>query len=529
MSVLPVGMGDSGGYQIQRSLRFRSSASAYLSRTFTSQPNTWTLSAWVKRGVLGAGQTIAAARWVSGVANGVYFNANDTIAINLNNTTAHTSTAVFRDPSAHCHIQVAVTQSGLSYLYVNGTQIGSWTSTATSWIFTNAANYVNAIGKNGDQNANYFDGYLSEVNFIDGQALTPSSFGETSATTGQWTAKRYTGTYGTNGFYLPFSDTTSTTTLCYDASGNANHWTPTNISLTAGTTYDSMTDVPLGGGGSLGNGQGNYATLNPLAAPVPASSYLSSANTSLYFANTSAWISVGSTIAVSQGKWYWEVTTSNIASPSDAMIGVANINEVSTYITTNYYVGQGVNAYGYYSANGNKYNGGGGAAYGAAYGNVVIGVTLDMDTGTLTFYVNNVSQGAAFVGITGTITPVVSSKSGISTVNFGQRPFAYTPPTGFKALHTGNLTSDTVTTSGTFTGNVSTDGPFIWCNGTPETLTINGNAVTFGTHADRLANGFKLRTASTSYNASGSNTWTATVLSPSSKSAFRAQNAKGNP
>jgi hypothetical protein len=48
----------------------------------------------------------------------------------------------------------------------------------------------------------HFDGYLAEYNFIDGQALTPSSFGQTSTTTGVWQPKQYTGTYGTNGFYL---------------------------------------------------------------------------------------------------------------------------------------------------------------------------------------------------------------------------------------------------------------------------------------------------------------------------------------
>ena len=91
---------------------------------------------------------------------------------------------------------------------------------------------------------NYFDGYLGEINFIDGQALTPSSFGQTDSTTGVWVPKKYSGTYGANGFYLPLTDTSSTTNLVKDSSGNGNNWTPNNISLTAGTTYDSMIDVP---------------------------------------------------------------------------------------------------------------------------------------------------------------------------------------------------------------------------------------------------------------------------------------------
>ncbi len=101
--------------------------------------------------------------------------------------------------------------------------------------------------------------------------------------------------------------------------------------------------------------------------------------------------------------------------------------------------------------------------------------------------------------------------SGTAIVNFGQRPFSYTPPSGFKALNTQNVTSTVVTVSGSFTGNAAADGPFIWTNGNPATLTINGNGVTFGTDADKTAGGFKLRTSSASYNASGSNSWTATA------------------
>ena len=112
---------------------------------------------------------------------------------------------------------------------------------------------------------------MAEVNFVDGQALTPTSFGEIDPTTGVWVPKKYTGTYGTNGFYLPFSDGTSTTTLCYDQSGNTNHWTPTNISLTAGATYDWMEDTPTN----------NFAVLNPLyqsPANDPTAANLSSAS-----------------------------------------------------------------------------------------------------------------------------------------------------------------------------------------------------------------------------------------------------------
>jgi hypothetical protein len=85
-------------------------------------------------------------------------------------------------------------------------------------------------------------------------------------------------------------------------------------------------------------------------------------------------------------------------------------------------------------------------------------------------------------------------------LNFGQRPFAYAAPAGFKSLNTANLTSTTITTSGSYTGNGVADGPFVYLNGVPTAMTVGGNAVTFGTHADKLSNGFKIRTTSTTYN-----------------------------
>jgi hypothetical protein len=110
-------------------------------------------------------------------------------------------------------------------------------------------------------------------------------------------------------------------------------------------------------------------------------------------------------------------------------------------------------------------------------------------------------------------------------VNFGQRPFTYTPPTGFVALNTFNISAGTVTTSGSFTGNLSADGPFVYLNGVPTAMTINGNAVTFGTHADKLANGFKVRTASALYNLATANTYSVTTNGAVTKYA----NAQGNP
>ena len=109
-------------------------------------------------------------------------------------------------------------------------------------------------------NGNYFGGYLAEFNFIDGQQYDPSYFGETNVLTGQWNPKKYTGGYGTNGFYLNFSDNSGTTatTLGKDSSGNGNNYTPNNFSVSAGAGNDSLEDSPTN----------NFSTLNPLV-PSP--------------------------------------------------------------------------------------------------------------------------------------------------------------------------------------------------------------------------------------------------------------------
>ena len=124
------------------------------------------------------------------------------------------STALFRDPSAWYHILVAVdttqaTSSNRIKIYLNGSQITSFgtasypSPNANLMVNNNVVHYIGASSYSG---INLFhDGYLAEVNFIDGQALTPSSFGQTNTITGVWQPLKYTGTYGTNGFYLPFN------------------------------------------------------------------------------------------------------------------------------------------------------------------------------------------------------------------------------------------------------------------------------------------------------------------------------------
>ena len=293
---------------VSRSLRFRSSASAYLNRTPASAGNrkTWTWSAWVKRGGLSSNQSLFAVNNNGADYQEFRFTDSNTLRLFLdaaaNNYAVEVPTVVWRDPAAWYHIVLAVdttqaTSTNRVKIYVNGIQ---QTVTALSGFSLPAQNfdtYVNAtlphaIGNFNYLNSLYFDGYMTEVYLIDGQALTPSSFGNTNAQTGVWQPIAYTGTYGTNGFYLPFSNVTSTTTLGYDFSGNNNNWTANNISLTTGTSIQSFTTtgttswtaptgvtsvnylvVAGGGGGAYAGGGGAGGMRTGTIPVVPGVSY----------------------------------------------------------------------------------------------------------------------------------------------------------------------------------------------------------------------------------------------------------------
>lgn len=451
------------GYQISRSVRLRASASAYFNRTPASASNrtTWTWSAWVKRGKLGAAQVLFSAG--TGTAEfRLGFISSDAIEIYEYTSPSYNwqkiTTAVYRDPSAWYHIELTYdttngTAANRIKLYVNGTQVTSF-STDTNPT-SSFSGYVNSAVAHGigsfSTGANYLDGYLTEINFVDGQALTPTSFGAFDAVTGIWNPIKYSGTYGTNGFYLNFSDNSSNTatTIGKDYSGNGNNWTPNNISVTAGTTYDSMVDVPIGYGSDTGVGgelRGNYATFNPIVAATG----ITISDGNLKGTNTTSFNTCTGTIAIAENtnKYYWEiVSTSSAATPCLGFHGVQKASKAGTVPTT-----AGNGAYCYYGSSGQYWADGTNSAYGSTYAvNDVIGVALDASSSpaTITFYKNNVSQGIKTLpALTNDYwLPIGNDQGGSSptyVINFGQRPFSYTAPSGFKALCTQNLPTPTV-------------------------------------------------------------------------------------
>ena len=469
------------GYNLTKSLRFRSSASAYLNRTAGTSTNqsiaTW--SFWFKRGTLGTTQRLFEGYTGNSDSNNaeIEIQSDNTLLIGGYNTNWLITTQLFRDPSAWYHIVVSfdttqATSSNRIKLYVNGSQVTAFSTAAypsqNSTFGLNNNSTALQIGRRrlSANNDSFVDGYLTEINFIDGQALTPSSFGSTNALTGVWQPAKYTGTYGTNGFYLPFTNTTSTTTLGYDFSGNSNNWTTNNISLTAGTTYDAMTDVPTLTSATTAN----YAVMNPLDKVSGTAS-----NGNLTWTASASQSGIRGTVAIpSSGAFYMECI---VGITTGAAIGVSfGLSSASVPLDTS---GGYAGLYQFYASSSGQITLNNTAittSLGAFNAGDVLQVAVDATNTKMWLGKNNTwydsSGGTTGNPSAGTNPTTTTSMVGLFPFsncyqenvnwNFGQRPFSYTPPTGFVALNTYNLPTSTIVKGNTvmdattFTGNSST-------------------------------------------------------------------------
>ena len=449
--------GDFYSYKINQSLRFNDGDSAYLTRDPSSAGDLqkFTYSVWFKRSALSAAEIdlfsagdsstdrfeiILSAAYPDQLE--IYMNTSGTVGDLV-------TTQVFRDVSAWYHLVVAfdTTQSTASNrvkIYINGSQITSFaTETYPSQNFNTAVNSTSNqyISKRNYVDDRYYDGYMAEINMIDGQQLTPSSFGETKD--GVWVPKSSSGlTFGTNGFYLPFDDSSA---IGDDESSNTNDFTANNLAAT-----DVVKDSPTN----------NFATMSPLLTDTNNTTF---SEGNLKTVNSAASTS-GSSIAVNSGKWFVEmVCTAKTA--TNAMIGICTVDgfdgQKQLDESDNGGSGHG------YVMNATKLPGG--ASYGATWAiDDIIGVALDLDStqNTVTFYKNGSSQGA--IDIDNALYVFCNSNGqGSSTVtyvsNFGQDgtfageitaggnadgngvgDFKYSVPSGYLALCTENLPDITI-------------------------------------------------------------------------------------
>jgi len=459
--------GDNDSYRVERSLRFNSADNAYLSRTMgapTSQ-TTATLSLWVKRS--GISKTnYGDSFWDAEASNynlfgfaGTGSGNTDSLLFSFRNGGTYYSNAVYRDPSAWYHIvcvydSTNATQADRFRFFVNGVR-GTFISTPA---FALGYTFEGSIGAGTYRIADFSlnsqwrpDFYLAEYYWIDGQALSPSSFGETDSITGRWKAKAYTGTFGSNGFYLKFADNSGTTdtTLGKDSSGNGNNWTPNNFVVSPVTSAgnDSLVDSPTNYGADTGLGgevRGNYCTLNPLS-----NNGGTMVDGNLDFYGPSAFRFAGGTIAVSSGKWYIEATHFG------ASVGntESNVYSFIGFIKPSTSIAAGNSQLSYTSSvigisdSGWAYNFAAGSSATTGFGSGdVASVSIDFTTGSYNIRKNNTSVASGTMAFTGELIPAIFSYE--STYrwqpNFGQRPFAYTAQTGFKALCTTNLPTPTI-------------------------------------------------------------------------------------
>ena len=430
-------------YEIEQSLRFNSGDSTYLNRTpgTAGNRNLWTWSAWVKRSQLGVQQALfqghdtGAAGGGNENRSGIHFDSSDRLYFQVkqggtDNYVQVRTTAVYRDPSAWYHVVVVLDTSqgttapnGRIKMYVNGQQVETFDNYSVSNLGSNVS-YIN----NTDSHwigariaaAEYFNGYLAEVNFIDGSALDHEDFGELDDN-GVWRPIKYAGSYTGNSFYLKFASGDGT-----DSSGLSNTWTANNFT-TSGTGTDVMSDTPTT----------NYATLNPIfkentgvAGGTFANGNLEHSEGSANFRHT-----VSTQALPSSGKVYVEVEADTLASSYGSIFGLMLESRLNSPDSADNF---GI----YCQSNGTLTIEG--SNQGSVSAGDVFSLSVDMDASPIEIVVrkNGTVVGSNPYTLSTTETLFFWSRNiyGSKLIwNFGQRAFEQTQTSGYKTLNTSNL------------------------------------------------------------------------------------------
>ena len=454
--------GASTGYEVERSLRFNKSESTDLQRTPSSTGNqkVWTWSAWFKRWALHdnggtnylfscephSGNNGIAALYIQSDQLYTYFDTTGS------NPYGAVNSRLYRDLGAWMHIVWQVDASNTSQrIWINGVEesLNSGNNPPDYAYGMNQSGQAMLIGSSGNWGAQTSNTYFAEIHYSDGNKYEASDFAETNAITGQWVPKEVNITYGTNGFYLNFSDNSGTTatTLGKDSSGNGNNFTPNNFEVSTGVGNDSVPDTPTN----------NFPTLNPLYNPV---------NTT--FGEGNLLMRGGDNFAAStfllpkSGKWYAEFSKYNNGALQSISVTRANT------AMTNYagYLGLADNVE--YVSNGEIGNRTRGSTSDATAwtndANIIVAVAVDMDNGAVYFARANTWQNSgdptSGSSKTGAIaTDLLTDNNGDHVIavhgyngsnsyglyaNFGQQPLTYTPPTGYKVLSSANLPDPTI-------------------------------------------------------------------------------------
>ena len=450
----------STGYDIDYSVKLQDTASEFFQRAASGSDGsrtTMTLSMWIKRTEPGNDHIF----YSQGSHVRFRWKTSDYFSLRLaNGHEFENESRLFRDPAAWYHMVVAIdttqsTDTNRVKIYWNGVQETSFDTAQypdedeelTLGQFSSVTTQLGWFVESGYG----LDGYIAEVNYVDGIQQAVTEFGEFDDS-GIWKPKQYTGSYGNEGFYLNFS---SAGDMGNDDSGNNNDFTVQNVNQN-----DQATDTPTN----------NFCIGNELVNFAPGGQNLFQGATRFYNPSGQNWQSITGTFGLTSGKWYWEFQTDG----TGAFVGISDIyDNIIPQNTGGYFLGYGddnsstTKSLGMYSTNGVIYNDAG-SVTGASYSSSnIVGVALDMDNRKIHFAVDNTwagssdpannTNGATWnTSWSDTVHPafscaqnnevlvnyggytVISISSAANDAN-GYGTFEYAPPTGFYALCTKNL------------------------------------------------------------------------------------------
>ena len=350
-------------------------------------------------------------------------------------------TRQFRDPSAWTHFFIAIdttqsTESNRVKIFINGTQDTTFnTSTYPSQnddLFMNANSKTAKIsGTSGVR----FNGYLAEFVLIDGTVKAVTDFGEFDSDSPTiWKpidVSGLSGDKGVNGFYLDFEDSSALGNCAFGGTD----FTVSNLAATD-QSIDTCTN--------------NFATLNSIDKGYGTTAFTEG---NLNATSSSGWNPARGTIAVSAGKWYWEIVSGNsfqIGVCNDTIDFANNDNAQDLTGVTVFYNASG----GIIRTDGSQV----GSTTATVDANDTMGFALDMDNKKLSVYKNGsiiVTNTALSTSITN-IAMIFGTTNGGGDfkINFGSPFYAissgntdgnsygnfeYAVPSGYYSLNTKNL------------------------------------------------------------------------------------------
>ena len=456
---------ESAAYEIDNSIRMNEADSTKLTNDEMSDGSRdiWTFSGWFKKTNVGetgdshlfscgTGGTELTHITLRGSGDAEQIKCENYVDSGSTTRWAITTPGSYRDPTAWYHLVLAVdtTQASISNglkLWINGEAISytgsTWVQNADTCM--NSDDHENVIGARQNNNDMFFDGYLAEINFIDGTQKQSTDFGKFNSN-GVWIPIKYSGSYGTNGYSLEFKGTgtnADASGMGADTSGNGHHFSFHNLASANG---DTCTDTPTN----------NFCTLNSIGGANSSGKWtFSEGNCKIQQNDNGSWRATGSTMAVSKGKWYWEVEFD--AGTLDEMFVGFHDTSVSLEGTNRWVAGSLL----FYNHTGGEVRLDGTdttADYGELDHGDILGIALNMDDNQVTFYdngsaiVTNLSIGS---NINEAMPTFLSDYNDVVyKVNFGNPPFSissgnadangygnfeYAVPSGYYALCTKNL------------------------------------------------------------------------------------------